>query len=573
MRTRRSHRNDGFSLMELLVTTVLATIVFGAMVPMFVSVQDQNAADTMRNVALQIARDKMEKIRLLDYDQVTVANLTAEGPPSGTGVFGTQWTAEAGTSATKDFTIAYTVTNIPIGSADGTEDHKEVQVSVTWTGAPYPRKTAVIQTDISRQFYGPAIVDLESPDADNSSPEQPQLTGGGPINFIATVSPSDLSTMTGTPPGQVVFVLTDSNGNTVATGTVASQLSPSYPTPGISGQYEWTWDSASVASGTYTVTVTATNSAGASGMAWSLDYNLVSTILPGPTNCQASAADGLATVTWNAVTGADHYQVWRATTSGAETLLADNLTAASYVDSGLTDGTTYYYEVVAVNGQGQSSAKSNEAFCAPLVGSDTTPPTAPANLAASNVANSSLTLTWTASVDNSPPAAPSGVKVYEIYRSLDGATWPGTPTGTVNGNPPANPPAATYPDGGLSPGTIYYYRVRAMDAAGNFSAFSPVVSATTSNVVITHRLTVTNSSNGNKTMSVTVASNTDGKYYDTSGGAHSSAVYSGISNKGTNYLTWTLPTGTYTVTASYNSSTKKQTAYLTVSDQALSFSF
>jgi Tfp pilus assembly protein PilV len=569
----RSSHQLGFSMIELLVTMAMATLVFGAMVPMYVGMQKQNAADTVRNEALQIARDKMEKIRLLDYDQVTVAYLNANGSPSGSGVFGTSWTAEAGTSAAKDFTITYTVTNIPIGSPDGSEDHKQVQVAVVWSGAPYPHKTTVIETDISRQFYGPAIVDLTSPNANNSSPEQPQLTGGGPINFIATVSPSDLSTMTGTPPGQVAFVLTDANGNTVASGTATSQLSPSYPTPGISGQYEWTWNSANVASGTYTVTATATNGAGASGMAWSLDYYLVSTILPAPTNCQASAGDGVATVTWNAVTGADHYQVWRSTTSGAETLLADNLTAASYVDSSLSDGTTYYYEVVAVDSSGQSGAKSNEASCTPQIGADTTPPTAPASLVTSNLANTSLTLTWTASVDNPPPTTPSGVKLYEIYRSPDGVTWPATPTGTVNGNPPVSPPAATYPDSGLSPGTTYYYKVRAMDAAGNFSGFSAVASATTSSVVVTHALTVTNASNGNKTMSVTVLNNSDGKYYDTAGNAYPSPTSSDISNKGTNYLTWTLPAGTYTVTATYNSSAKQQTAYLTVSDQALSFSF
>jgi len=74
-------------------------------------------------------------------------------------------------------------------------------------------------------------------------------------------------------------------------------------------------------------------------------------------------------------------------------------------------------------------------------------------------------------------------------------------------------------------------------------------------------------------MAVTVVNNADGRYYDTSGGAHSSPMSYNISNKGTNYLVWTLPAGTYTVTAKYSSSTKQQTANLTVTDQALSFSF
>lgn len=110
-----------------------------------------------------------------------------------------------------------------------------------------------------------------------------------------------------------------------------------------------------------------------------------------------------------------------------------------------------------------------------------------------------------------------------------------------------------------------------MDAAGNLSGFSPVLSATTSNVSVTHTVRVTNSSNGNKTMTVTVVDGA-GHFYTTSGTIVPNQSYS-ISNKGTNYLVWTLPAGTFTVTAKYGATTKQQAADLTTIDQLLSFAF
>ncbi|NUP04028.1 MAG: chitinase, partial [Nonomuraea sp.] len=89
---------------------------------------------------------------------------------------------------------------------------------------------------------------------------------------------------------------------------------------------------------------------------------------------------------------------------------------------------------------------------------DTTAPSVPGNLRSTGVTNTSVALAWDASTDN--------VKVtgYEIYR---GGTLVTTVTGT------------TYNDTGLTASTTYAYTVRARDAAGNRSADSNQVSATT----------------------------------------------------------------------------------------------
>ncbi|GAA1256115.1 hypothetical protein GCM10009677_02780 [Sphaerisporangium rubeum] len=92
-------------------------------------------------------------------------------------------------------------------------------------------------------------------------------------------------------------------------------------------------------------------------------------------------------------------------------------------------------------------------------GGDTSAPTAPSNLRASNVTSSSVTLAWNGSSDN------VGVTAYDIYRGS-------TPVGSVGGT--------SYTLSGLSASTTYSFTVRARDAAGNMSQPSNAVSVTTS---------------------------------------------------------------------------------------------
>lgn len=93
-----------------------------------------------------------------------------------------------------------------------------------------------------------------------------------------------------------------------------------------------------------------------------------------------------------------------------------------------------------------------------------TPPLAPSNLTAVAVSSSQINLGWT---DNS-----SNESNFKIERSADGTTWSALATAAAN--------STSYPDAGLTPNTLYYYRVYAINAGGN-SANSNSASATTSN--------------------------------------------------------------------------------------------
>jgi glucuronoarabinoxylan endo-1,4-beta-xylanase len=73
-----------------------------------------------------------------------------------------------------------------------------------------------------------------------------------------------------------------------------------------------------------------------------------------PTGLTATAGNAQVSMTWNASAGATSYNVKRSTTSGGPYTTIGSPTTASYTDTGVTNGTTYYYVVSAVNSAGES---------------------------------------------------------------------------------------------------------------------------------------------------------------------------------------------------------------------------
>ncbi|WP_392670084.1 glycoside hydrolase family 6 protein [Streptomyces sp. LN785] len=91
-------------------------------------------------------------------------------------------------------------------------------------------------------------------------------------------------------------------------------------------------------------------------------------------------------------------------------------------------------------------------------GSDTQAPSAPTGLKVTAKTSGSVSLSWSASTDN------TGVTAYDVYRA-------GVQVGSSA--------STSYTDTGLTASTAYSYTVKARDAAGNVSAASAAVSATT----------------------------------------------------------------------------------------------
>ncbi|NEW09337.1 cellulase family glycosylhydrolase [Paenibacillus sp. SYP-B3998] len=78
-----------------------------------------------------------------------------------------------------------------------------------------------------------------------------------------------------------------------------------------------------------------------------------------PTSLVATSGNAQTTLNWTASTSATSYNVKRATTSGGPyTAVATGVSGTSYANTGLTNGTTYYYVVSAVNIAGESPNSS-----------------------------------------------------------------------------------------------------------------------------------------------------------------------------------------------------------------------
>ena len=161
-----------------------------------------------------------------------------------------------------------------------------------------------------------------------------------------------------------------------------------------------------------------------------------------------SATSGKPMLTWNAVSGATSYKVYRATSQNGTYSLLGTVTATSYTNTGAKAGTTYYYKVKAVNSAGES-AYSN------IVSGKTTVTTL-------TMGHSSTSgkpqLTW---------KAVPGATEYQVYRSTQqnsGYTKINTTTAT------------SYVNTGAKANTTYYYKIVAVKGTA-VSDFSNIVSA------------------------------------------------------------------------------------------------
>jgi hypothetical protein len=104
---------------------------------------------------------------------------------------------------------------------------------------------------------------------------------------------------------------------------------------------------------------------------WTANFTPPSNNLNAPTNLKATAGSSQVALSWTAVAGAAGYNVERSTTSGGPyTTIATNEAGTSYTDSTVTNGTTYYYVVTAIDSSKDVSANSNEVSATPVAASN-----------------------------------------------------------------------------------------------------------------------------------------------------------------------------------------------------------
>jgi hypothetical protein len=186
----------------------------------------------------------------------------------------------------------------------------------------------------------------------------------GPTNLTVTPG-NDSATLTwrgstsGSPTSYSIYRGTISDGEAVT------------PVGTVSGTTTTFTDTGLTNAKTYFYNVAANNSVGVSP-----DSNEVSvipaasaTVPPAPAGLAATAGNGSVGLTWAASAGATSYSVYRGTAPGAEgSTPVGTTTSTSFTDTGLTNGTAYYYKVTASNSVG-ASPSSNEATATPASGS------------------------------------------------------------------------------------------------------------------------------------------------------------------------------------------------------------
>ena len=160
-----------------------------------------------------------------------------------------------------------------------------------------------------------------------------------------------------------------------------------------------------------------------------------------------SASSGKPMLTWNAVSGATSYKVYRATSQNGTYSLLGTVTTTSYTNTGAKAGTAYYYKVKAVNSAGES-AYSN------IVSGRATVTTLTMGHSATS---GKPQLTW---------KAVSGAASYKVYR----ATSKNGAYSVIN-----TTKALTYTNTGAVLGTTYYYKVEALNSTGKSMGFSAIV--------------------------------------------------------------------------------------------------
>jgi fibronectin type 3 domain-containing protein len=163
-----------------------------------------------------------------------------------------------------------------------------------------------------------------------------------------------------------------------------------------------------------------------------------------PAGLNAAPGNGSVGLSWAASAGATSYSVYRGTASGGQgTTPVGTVTGTSFTDSGLTNGTRYYYKVRAANAAGTSGLSAEVSAVPAATG---TGPGVPFGVVITPRTGNIL-LQW---------GFMSAATGYNVYRS----TSPGTETLLIHVTSP------THVDSAVTPGVTYYYQFTATNAGG-----------------------------------------------------------------------------------------------------------
>ncbi len=187
-----------------------------------------------------------------------------------------------------------------------------------------------------------------------------------------------------------------------------------------------------------------------------------------PQGLKAKAGDSVVSLVWEEVTTLTNgqkatdisgYIVFRKGPDGEKQLNARPLTKPRFVDRTVANGKTYTYRVHAARKFRERNLGGEGSAYISAKPTDMKAPAAPMNLAGASLKDG-IVLRFTPSPD-------ADVAGYNIFRKTKGGKWQKVNTAVVIEN--------TFIDKGVKNEVQYYYKVQALDAAGNASGFSEVM--------------------------------------------------------------------------------------------------
>ena len=225
------------------------------------------------------------------------------------------------------------------------------------TGASYVDHSVINGT---KYFYVVSALDAAGQSGNSTevsaTPAAPTQTPAVPGGLVAAAGNGQVSLLWTPSSGATSYNVKRSAANGGPFTQIAVPTSSAYTDSGLTNET------------IYYYVVSAVNSAGESANSAQVSATPAAPVqIPAvPVAVVATAGNAQVSLTWAASSGATSYHVKRGTTSGGPYTQVGTPTSTSYNDSGLTNGTTYYYVVTAVNSAGES-ASSKQVTATPIV--------------------------------------------------------------------------------------------------------------------------------------------------------------------------------------------------------------
>jgi cytoskeletal protein RodZ len=177
-----------------------------------------------------------------------------------------------------------------------------------------------------------------------------------------------------------------------------------------------------------------------------------------PSGFKAVAEDGKITVSWNSSASTTYRLYYSTTSGGAKSGTKIDPATSPQVITGLTNGTTYYFAIIAKNSEGESQLSSEISATPGAV----VLPAVPTGVSAVP-GTGQATVSWTTVSD--------ATSYYVYYSNIQADA-----TKAKGIRLPSTAASLIVP--GLTSGTTYYFTVTSANAKGDQSAESTVASAT-----------------------------------------------------------------------------------------------